>query len=228
MAHPLLQRADIDAVLQVARGVGMAELMKEPSSGRSEGKNGPPGDKEERQRARGKDREAGRASAKQPYPLARSRAVPKGRPEAKRSGHPRPWERRKDARPSASGRLLLPCRIRQLERGRKQAGQIWLLKLIGNQHTTGTHGKSQTWRAWHWRLTDSQSARSIRLVKEGYCGSTGLGEVSLFRAFYRLGELASNQLWMVRRVFIFRDKWGSLEKRIVKHVTLLTPRVSLP
>ena len=27
-----------------------------------------------------------------------------------------------------------------------------------NQHTTGTHGKSQTRRAWHWRLTDSQSA----------------------------------------------------------------------
>src|SRR5208283_763083 len=28
--------------------------------------------------------------------------------------------------------------------------------LDGNQHTAGTHGKSQRWRAWHWRLTDSQ------------------------------------------------------------------------
>lgn len=73
---------------------------------RSEGKNGPPGDKEEGPRARGKDREAGRASAKQPYRLARSRAVPKGRPGAKRSGHPRPWEWINDARPSASERLF--------------------------------------------------------------------------------------------------------------------------
>jgi len=32
MTHPLLQRADVDAVLQVARGVGVAELVKEPSS----------------------------------------------------------------------------------------------------------------------------------------------------------------------------------------------------
>jgi len=32
MTHPLLQRANIDAVLQVARGVGVAELMQEPSS----------------------------------------------------------------------------------------------------------------------------------------------------------------------------------------------------
>src|SRR5208282_1178328 len=87
---------------------------------RSEGKNGPPGDKEERQRARGKDREGGRASAKQPYRLARSRAVPKGRPEAKRSGHPRPWEWRKDARRRATEKLLLPCRVRQLERGKNR------------------------------------------------------------------------------------------------------------
>src|ERR1700728_2503473 len=91
---------------------------------RSEGKNGPPGDKEERQRARGKDREAGRASAKQPYRLARRRAVPKGRPGAKRGGHTRRWEWRKDARPSATEKLLLPCRVRQLERGGKQAGQV--------------------------------------------------------------------------------------------------------
>ena len=83
---------------------------------RSEGKNGPPGDKEEGRRARGKDREAGRASAKQAYRLARSPAVPKGRPEAKRSGHTRRWEWRKDARPSATEKLLLPCRVRQLER----------------------------------------------------------------------------------------------------------------
>jgi hypothetical protein len=33
-------------------------------------------------------------------------------------------------------------------------------KIDGNQHTAGTHGKSQRWRAWHWRLTDSQSARN--------------------------------------------------------------------
>ena len=32
MTHPLLQRADVDAVLQVARGVSVAELVKEPSS----------------------------------------------------------------------------------------------------------------------------------------------------------------------------------------------------
>jgi len=32
MTHPLLQRADIDAVLQVARGVGVSKLVKEPSS----------------------------------------------------------------------------------------------------------------------------------------------------------------------------------------------------
>src|ERR1039458_9466659 len=32
MAHPLLQRADIDTVLQVARGVSVAKLVKEPSS----------------------------------------------------------------------------------------------------------------------------------------------------------------------------------------------------
>ena len=50
------------------------------------------------------------------YRLARSRAVPKGRPGAKRSGHARPWEWRKDARPSASEQLLLPCGVRQLER----------------------------------------------------------------------------------------------------------------
>jgi len=31
MAHPLLQRADIDAVLQVAGGVSMAELVQEPA-----------------------------------------------------------------------------------------------------------------------------------------------------------------------------------------------------
>ncbi len=49
-----------------------------------------------------KDREAGRASAKQPYRLAGSRAVPKDRPEAKRSGPLRPWEWEKDARLSAS------------------------------------------------------------------------------------------------------------------------------
>src|SRR5260370_894484 len=30
VSHPLLQRADIDAVLQVARGVGMAEFVQEP------------------------------------------------------------------------------------------------------------------------------------------------------------------------------------------------------
>jgi hypothetical protein len=127
-------------------------------SERSEGKNGPPGDKEERRRARGKDREAGAASAKQPYRLARSRAVPKGRPGAKRSGHTRPWEWRKDARPSASEKLLLACRIRQLER-QNTGWSDMSTKTNGNQHTACIHGKSQRWRAWHWRLTDSQSAR---------------------------------------------------------------------
>jgi len=62
----------------------------------------------------------GRASAKQPYRLARSRAVPKGRPGAKRSGHTRRWEWRKDARPSATEKLLLPCGVRQLERGKNR------------------------------------------------------------------------------------------------------------
>jgi hypothetical protein len=53
---------------------------------------------------------------KQVYRLARSRAVPKGRPGAKRSGRTRSWEWRKDARPSASERLFLQCIIRQLWR----------------------------------------------------------------------------------------------------------------
>jgi hypothetical protein len=76
---------------------------------------------------------------------------------------------------------------------------------------------------------DRQSASQVHPVSQRRpLWFDGLGEVSLFRAFYRLGELASNQLWMVRRVFIFRDKRGSLEKRIIKHVTLPSPRASLP
>jgi hypothetical protein len=59
-----------------------------------------------------KPREAGMASDKQPYRLACSRAVPKGRPGAKRSGHPRPWKWRKAARQSATERLFLPCVVR--------------------------------------------------------------------------------------------------------------------
>src|SRR5207249_3728148 len=32
VAHPLLQRPDVDSVLQVARGVSVAEFVKEPSA----------------------------------------------------------------------------------------------------------------------------------------------------------------------------------------------------
>ena len=32
MPHPLLQRADVDAVLQMAGGIGVAEFVKEPSA----------------------------------------------------------------------------------------------------------------------------------------------------------------------------------------------------
>src|ERR1039458_4010845 len=60
------------------------------------------------------------------YRLARSRAVPKGRPGAKRSGHTRPWEWRNGARPSASERLLLPCRVRQLIRQRTVQGPRYI------------------------------------------------------------------------------------------------------
>jgi hypothetical protein len=104
------------------------------NSERSEGKNGPPEDKEERQRARGKDREAGRASAKQPYRLAHGRAVPKGRPDAKRSGHHRRRKWRKDARPSASERIRAVAfgwQSQATGTGKKQAGQVWVLELIG-------------------------------------------------------------------------------------------------
>jgi hypothetical protein len=32
MSHPLLQGSDIDAVLQMARGIGVAEFMQEPAA----------------------------------------------------------------------------------------------------------------------------------------------------------------------------------------------------
>jgi len=63
------------------------------------------------------------ASAKQPYRLARSRADPKGRPGAKRSGRPGPWEWRKEARPSATEKLLFALQSRAPET-EKQAGQV--------------------------------------------------------------------------------------------------------
>ena len=101
---------------------------------------------------RGKDREVGRTSAKQPYRLARSRAVPKGRPEAKRSGPPRSWECRKDARPSAPERLVLPC---SQATGTGKAGwSVLAIERDGNQHTMGTLGESETGNAWDWGLTD--------------------------------------------------------------------------
>ena len=100
----------------------------------------------------------GRASAKQPYRLARSRAVPKGRPEAKRSGHPRPWKWRKDVRPSASDKLLLPCRIGQLERGDNRL-------IRRNQHTMGTLGESETGRHGIGDLPTVSDSSSLFLRK---------------------------------------------------------------
>jgi hypothetical protein len=98
---------------------------------RSEGKNGPPGRQRGTTEGQGEGPRGGQGECQTALSFGRSRAVPKGRPEAKRSRHPRPWEWIKGARLSATERLLLPCRIRQLERENNQAGQIRLLKLIG-------------------------------------------------------------------------------------------------
>ena len=44
------------------------------------------------------------------------------------------------------------------ETGGKTGWSDMATKTDRNQHITGTHGKSQARRAWHWRVTDSQSA----------------------------------------------------------------------
>jgi hypothetical protein len=89
----------------------------------------------ERQRARGKDREAGRASAKQLHRLARSRAVPKGRPEgpsrseAEWARSPVEVEKRRAAKRNRE--VAFALQNRATGKGKKQAGQVCVQILIG-------------------------------------------------------------------------------------------------
>jgi hypothetical protein len=60
--------------------------------------------------------------------------------------------------------VVFAVHVRQLER-QKTGWSDMSTKIDGNQHIGGTHGKSQGWRAWHWRLTDSQPIL-LRLLAE--------------------------------------------------------------
>jgi hypothetical protein len=87
------------------------------------------------------------------YRLARSRAVPKGRPEAKRSGHPRRAEVEKHRAAKRFREVAFALQNQEVEQQKTGLSDM-SIKTDGNQHKGGTHGKSQRWQAWHWRLTE--------------------------------------------------------------------------